>query len=604
MCGINGIFNVKNKALSLQKLQAMNLAMKHRGPDDSGVFYNDEIALGQTRLSIIDLSSAGHQPMFSKNKNIVLVFNGEIYNFKSLKKQLGDYDFITQTDTEVIIAAYLKWGINFIDYLDGMFAIALYDIKNNVSFLIRDRLGVKPLYFYTNTINETYFASEIRSVIEGSGLTPKLNKSKISEFLTLQTVSGNETILQDIFSLEPGTYLMFKDKLQSKHTYWQPNSDINYSINKEEATNKVHDLFYESIEKRLVSDVPLGAFLSGGIDSSAVVAAMSSFGSNVNTFNINFAEGAFSEAKYAQIIAKKYKTNHTEINLKPQSFIDLLPQGIQSLDHPSIDGLNTYVVSKSTKDAGITVALSGVGGDEWFAGYPSFSHFRNKGFEKYKMIPKPVRLAISKIAQLKNSEMNRKKWEFLETNLDFYDLYLAQKSVFSQSQINKILNGNISQNISSTIETISDLSIIEWKKYLMPVLLRDTDQMGMAHSLEIREPFLDYRLVEYLLQLPDDFKFGKYPKQLLVDAMKNELPIDIIDRSKMGFVLPYELWLKKELKDYVEQGLNYIRNNDNFNENYINYLQDSYFNNKNNVRWNMIWILAVFGHWINNNNVK
>jgi asparagine synthase (glutamine-hydrolysing) len=604
MCGISGIVNIKNIELVKNRLDVMNESMKHRGPDDSGVFNDDFVGLTQTRLSIIDLSSQGHQPMISNDKNCIVVFNGEIYNFLSLKKQLSDYQYHTKTDTEVIIAAYQKWGINFIHQLDGMFAIALYDVVQKKLFLIRDRLGVKPLYFYTSENGESYFASELRTIIKGSGMKPKLNKKQLQDFLTFQTSTGCETLIENISSITAGSYLCITTSSQDEIRYWQAQSKINASESREQAVLKVKDLFFSAVEKRLMADVPLGAFLSGGIDSSAVVAAMSECGVPINTFNVNFSEGQFSEAKYAQIIADKFKTNHTEINLSPDYFLNLLPQGILSLDHPSTDGLNTYVVSKATKDAGITVALSGVGGDEWFAGYPAFQHFYNKTFQKLKLIPQPLRALIAKVAQIKTNETTRKKWEFLSSDLSFYDLYTTQKSVFSPNQIKNLLNNSYIKNSNIDIQNVSELSIIEWEKYLMPVLLRDTDQMGMAHSLEIREPFLDYQLIEYVLSLPDEFKFGKEPKQLLVDAMGDLLPDNIVNRPKMGFVLPYQLWMKNELKTYVKEGLNYIKQNEAFNTDYISHLEAKYFSNQDNVRWNMIWILAVLGHWINNNNIQ
>jgi asparagine synthase (glutamine-hydrolysing) len=604
MCGISGIINIQNKDLVKNQLDEMNSSMKHRGPDDEGVFYDDFVGLTQTRLSIIDLSSQGHQPMLSKDNQLAIVFNGEIYNFKSLKKELSDYDFVTQTDTEVILAAYLKWGIDMVEKLDGMFAIALYDIPEKKVYLIRDRLGVKPLYYYQSEHNETFFASEIRTIIKGAKIKPKLNQNELKDYLTFQTCTSNQTLVKGIYTISPGTYHCYSNQNNHIVSYWKPTPTISSTDSRVQAVKNVRELLFQSVEKRLMADVPLGAFLSGGVDSSAIVAAMSEFGSHVNTFNVNFAEDQFSEAVFAQIIAKKFNTNHTEINLKPNEFLNLLPNGIEALDHPSVDGLNTYVVSKATKDAGITVALSGVGGDEWFAGYPIFNRLVTKQHEKLKLIPKPLRSITSTLAQLKTNETTRKRWEFFASDLSFNELYQTQKMVFSTSQINHLLNYNSSTNSNFDIANISELSVLEWQKYLMPVLLRDTDQMGMAHSLEIREPFMDYQLIEYLLSLPDAYKLGNQPKQLLVDAMGGLLPNEIVNRPKMGFVLPYEVWLKTDLKDYVKQGLSYIKSHQAFNTEYVAYLETNYFENHFHIRWNMIWILAVLGHWMNNNQVS
>jgi asparagine synthase (glutamine-hydrolysing) len=607
MCGINGIIRIKDQEKAKQAISRMNLCVKHRGPDDDGEYSDDFLSLGHRRLSIIDLTASGHQPMFSPDGSIVVVFNGEIYNFKELKSKISGYQFLTNSDTEVIIAAYLKWGISFVEQLDGMFAIALYDKREKAIWLIRDRLGVKPIYYYESPNGEIYFSSEIRGIIAGAGIKAQLNEEAVQDYFTYQTVTGQSTLIKDIKMLNAGSFARINNQSFEVKAYWelsnQPKKDIDY----ETAVKHTRELIFKAVEKRMMADVPLGAFLSGGIDSSAIVAAMAECGVKPNTFNVNFSEGKFSEAEYAQMIAKKFNTNHTEINLKPEYFLGLLPTAVSALDHPSIDGLNTYVVSKATKEAGISVALSGVGGDEWFAGYPVFHRVHQDKLKKIRMIPKWIRKPLaSGLKAFSNNEGLTKKFELLGSDLNFNDLHQAERKLFTNSQINKLLNkGSIQVNANvKSIKDISDLSIAEWEYYLLPVLLRDTDQMGMAHSLEIREPFLDYKLIEYVLSLPESFKFGAKPKQLLVSAMGDLLPDEIVSRPKMGFVLPYEVWMKNDLKPYVKKGLEILKSNTFFNGKGIEELEESYFTNRRHIKWNMIWSLAVLGHWINNNHIE
>ncbi len=607
MCGINGIIGLKNKDEANTIIGLMNHAMQHRGPNDEGIFCNENVALGHRRLSIIDLSNAGHQPMFSADGNIVIAFNGEIYNFKTLKAQLTDYPFKTQTDTEVILAAYQKWGIQFVEKLDGMFAIALYDINANTVCLIRDRLGVKPLYYAITEQNEIVFASEIRSILASGKIAKKLNADALNNYLTFQTVVGNQSMVSGIKMIDAGSFAIVHNGHINFQTYWQPNAANTSKDSYETAKHKTKDLIFKAVEKRLMADVPLGAFLSGGIDSSAVVAAMSECGIKANTFNINFNEKTFSEAKYAAIIAKKFNTNHIQIDLSATDFLNLLPNALAALDHPSTDGANTYVVSKAVKDAGISVALSGIGGDEWFGGYPVFEHLKNKKITALKLLPQSLRKIIFKsfFNEDKNYS-NAKKHELLSSKLTLEDSYLAVRKLFTQKQINALLHANSQKkfNINLASNNYSETSIAEWQNYLMPVLLRDTDQMGMAHALEIREPFLDYQLVEYILSLPESYKMGKMPKSLLVNAMGNLLPTEIVNRPKMGFVLPWENWVKNELKDTVKIGFDILCNHSAFNAEALINLKNNYYNNNLNIRWNMVWNLAILGIWIKNNNIE
>jgi asparagine synthase (glutamine-hydrolysing) len=289
----------------------------------------------------------------------------------------------------------------------------------------------------------------------------------------------------------------------------------------------------------------------------------------------------------------------------PEDFLKVLPEAVKALDHPSIDGLNAYVVSMATKNAGITVALSGVGGDEWFAGYPVFHSIYHDKYVWIKRIPQFLRiLMVNAINFIKKDVSLERKMEWLKSDMGPIDLYKATKQLFSQRQLKQLLKKPMSSNDKvMPIHSLSDLSVLEWNKYLMPVLLRDTDQMGMAHALEIREPFMDYQMIEYVLSLPDHYKIGAKPKQLLVDAMGDLLPDEIVSRKKMGFVLPYEKWMKTELKPFVLEGIAMLKQKNVLNNSSVDFYVESYFQNKHNVRWNMIWSLTILGHWLQNNDI-
>ncbi len=606
MCGINGIVGT-NQTNAKEIIEKMNKSMRHRGPDDEGIFADERLALGHVRLSIIDLTMAGHQPMFSNNQKIVMAFNGEIYNFLSVKKQLSDYDFKTHTDTEVIIAAYQKWGLKFIEKIDGMFAIALYDIELGKLFLIRDRLGVKPIYYSQTPQGEFIFASEIRSLLASNKLERKLNADVLSDYLTWQTIPGEQTLIKNVKMIPSGSYMVVEDSNFQIHAYWDIKNYSTYTGSYQEAVKNTKNLFFKAVEKRLMADVPLGVFLSGGIDSSAVVAAMSECGTNINSYNINFNEKQFSEAKYATIVAKKFKTNHTQIDLSAQDFLSIFPSALNALDQPSWDGVNTYVVAKVVKQAGISVALSGVGGDEWFGGYPVFNLLNNASLAKLKLIPQPIRKLMSgAMALLKEDYAKAKKYELLESNLNVKDSYFAIRKLFTNRQIQTLLKQAkpFDKSYFPSSSNYSEISVAEWENYLKPMLLRDTDQMGMAHALEIREPFLDYELIEFVLSLPDAYKKGNFTKSLLVNAMGDLIPSEIYNRPKMGFVLPWEKWLKQDLKVVVNEGLDVLSNHPNFNQSTIEALRQKYFNNQYGIRWNMILNLAVLGIWIKTNDIN
>jgi asparagine synthase (glutamine-hydrolysing) len=630
MCGINGIYGLKDANIAKQKLNAMNDCMKHRGPDDEGVFANEKIALGHRRLSIIDLSSAGHQPMTSFDNRYRIIYNGELYNFKELKFELQRvvagsgqqaYFFQTNTDTEVIIAAYARWGEDCLNRFNGMFAFAIWDEQEKELFIARDRMGIKPLYyFYTNGI--LAFSSEIRSLLS-AGLIPKrLDENGLVDYLRYQTVHAPNTIIKGVKMLMPGHFLKVKNDKPVIKSYWDlaKNSSVSSRDKSyEEVCKDVNTLLTKSVERRLIADVPFGAFLSGGIDSSAIVGLMSKVSSEkVKTFSVSFDETEFSESKYAALIAKKFNTDHHEIRLSPENFLDELPNALKAMDHPSGDGPNTFVVSKATKAAGITMALSGLGGDELFAGYDVFK--RSLGLNKkawLNAVPKFARATGAGIlAKVKPGVASEKIAELLKQNkIDFSSFYPLSRQVLMDDQISLLLNRSSlpersikklmeEMKISDIKSIISKVSIAEISTYMQNVLLRDTDQMSMAHALEVRVPFIDYTLVEYVLGLPDKYKSTESPKKLLVDSLGDLLPAEIVQRPKMGFTFPWKSWMKNELKTFCEQRLISLSKRTMFNETEMIRLWNRFLANDPRVTWSRVWYLVVLENWLQENGIE
>ena len=627
MCGINGILGIENPEKGKLFLAKMNAKMAHRGPDDEGVYADANIALGQRRLSIIDLTSAGHQPMWSNDKRFCIVYNGELYNFKELKFDLErasrgsedkPYHFISTSDTEVILAAYSRWGKDCLSRFNGMYGFAIWDEQKKELFIARDRLGIKPIY-YSISNQVLAFSSEIRSLLESDIVPRKLNADALTDYLRYQTVHAPQTMVKDVYMLLPGHYIIANFNEIKIQKYWDinqftPSKAIDIPYNK--VCAKVNTLFEKAVERRLVADVPFGAFLSGGIDSSAVVGMMSKVStSKVKTFSVVFEDEQFNEAKYARIIAHKFNTEHHEIKLTPTDFKNVLNDALLAMDHPSGDGPNTYVVSKATKNAGITMALSGLGGDELFAGYDIFN--RTLKLDKLKWISgiPGIALAAKLNLLIRPSVSAAKIAELLDLNsLNFKNTYPLSRQVLLEEQIAKLLkNKNKAKNsVAEIIKNIdaksgnllSAVGIAEISTYMQNILLRDTDQMSMAHALEIRVPFLDYELVEYVIGLTDNYKIPVTPKKLLIDSLGDMLPPEIVNRPKMGFTLPWKNWLKSDLRSLCEENLTLLGQNPHFNAEELNSLWKRFLKDDPFITWSRIWYLVVLQSWITNNKIE
>jgi asparagine synthase (glutamine-hydrolysing) len=636
MCGIAGIFNLHSNTNLTKAIQNMTDALNHRGPDSGGYFMDEnKVALGHRRLSIIDLSTGANQPFKDESGRFTLIFNGEIYNYQDIKPLIANYHFKTTSDTEVILAAYIKWGKDCLQHLNGMFAFAIWDKKDEILFVARDRLGIKNMYYHLD--NQRFiFSSEMRSLLQ-SGFVPKqIDKNALHDFLVFQSVYAPATMIKNVYQLMPGEYAFVSKKGMEKKFYWQieapsrPLRDDGCKAKNEipdlKTTQKnVKDLLSASVARRMVSDVPLGAFLSGGIDSSAVVALMSQASERpIDTFTVGFSEKRFDESHFADIIAKKYNTNHTNIRLSPDDFLKELPHALDAMDTPSGDGLNTYIVSKATKKAGITVALSGLGSDELFAGYSYARRFQqlNTTFLTCWNVPKAVRNPVLNLANKalgSNGKMQKALNMFKENAPTIDAIYPHLRGVNTEGVVSNMLNlKNGSPELTITrllkerqtginqLPLLSQMTVAEMLGYTLNVLVKDTDQFSMASALEVREPFFDYKLVEYVLGVPDALKYNKScPKSLLVGALGTLLPSEIVHRPKMGFSFPWRHWMLHELRPFCEKYLQNLSKYPFFNHKIIEIEWHTFVQTEGKKQsYVKIWQLVVLSYWLEKNGIE
>lgn len=615
MCGINGY--IGNASRSREIIQRMNERIAHRGPDHQSVFINDKVALGHVRLSIIDLSEGAHQPMHDPSGRYTIIFNGEIYNYAELKEEMKDVSFRTNSDTEVLLHLFIREKEDCLHKLRGMFAFAVWDEQEQSLFMARDRFGKKPIYYH-HAADHFLFSSELRSVLHSGLIKKEIELQNLREFIRYQTVHAPRTLVKDVFMLKAGHYAWFKNGTFTDVQYYHlPVKPTVQQVTKNEASEHVKELFASSIKDRLVADVEVGAFLSGGIDSSATVAMMSQVAHrSISTFTVTFDESEYSEARYAEQVAKKYHTNHHEIKLKPEEMLHLLPEALQAMDHPGGDGPNTYVVSKKTREQGIKVVLTGLGGDELFAGYPVFQHAL--ALQRRKMLlqsPAFVKRSVAWFLGLKDKSVGTEKIrEMLRAPGALWpNFYAVSRSLFPSPFLHDLILHDDRKNpiwdlANDTWHHADDhhgllswISHNEISTYMQSVLLRDTDVMTMAHGLEARAPFLDHRLVEYVLSLPDAVKVPVTPKALFTEAMGDLLPPEIVHRPKMGFTLPWDVWMKTELRTFCESRMQSLAERGWFDRTLLLGLWERFLKGDQTVNWARVWIFIVLEDWSQRN---
>jgi asparagine synthase (glutamine-hydrolysing) len=601
MCSISGIFG---PSASSDIVERMNAAQKHRGPDGNGIAQIDDVVLGNTRLAIIDTSSAGDQPMTDPQTGNCLTYNGETYNFRELRRDLGG-DWRSNTDTEVVLRAYAKWGVKAFSKMRGMFALAIWDDAKRMLVLARDPFGIKPLYYYLDK-HHLIFASELRALL-ASGLVPRrLSPAGLNSYLAAGSVESPLTIVEGVKQLPPGHYLRVNANELSEAEFAIPTAPPEIR-NRDEAVARLRAELEESVRLHLVSDVPLGVFLSGGMDSSALVALMSRLSDQrPKTFSVVFDEANFNEAPFSRAIAERFRTDHREIRLSEDRLLELLPAAVAAIDQPTMDGINTYVVSQAVKNAGITVALSGLGGDELFAGYPSFR--RAIKLQSISPASKTILRAASGFGKLAlNGSVQRHKfWELANSDCTPADVYRISRQLFGRDLVTRMTGRDAMTQRSNghhhDSDVVNTVSRLEMKGYMTNTLLRDTDAMSMAHSLEVRVPFVDTKVVDYVLSLPGEWKVSKNgsgPKPLLADTVSDLLPREFLARPKMGFTLPFEKWLRQNLRAEVSSVLRDVRRLSTLglNANAVEKLWRDFLQRPQAVGWSRPWSLYVLAKW-------
>lgn len=616
MCGIAGIVGLADLSDAERRIRRMSDAMSHRGPDAEGLMVKDKIAFGHRRLSIIDLSEKANQPMSDTSGRYCIVFNGEIYNYKDVKAELTDYPFATDSDTEAVVAAYAKFGPDCLKKLNGMFAFAIWNNETSEMFVARDRLGVKPLYYAQPSEGVLVFASEIRSILSSGLVKRKLDEHGLYDYLMYQSVYSPRTIVEGISQMPAGEYGRFSNGKFSTKPYWQIDKvEISDEIEDDRVVKaRIRELLTRSVEMRLISDVRLGAFLSGGIDSSTIVGLMAEVSEQpVETFSVAFAEKEFDESPYAELIAKKFRTRHTSVLLRPEDFLAELPNALAAIDSPSGDGLNTFVVSKLTRESGIKVALSGLGGDELFAGYPNFLRWKGTQTGLLKKLPPVIRRSAASLLGVSGNSKYRRLADMLDSEkMDLAGVYPATRQVMSRKNVEEYCFGGHRENtVRGMIEEradqiaqfplLSQFSIAELLGYTKDVLLKDTDQFSMASSLEVREPFFDYRLVEYVLHIPDRLKHPRHPKSLLVESVAPLLPDEIVHRKKMGFALPWEKWMRNELNEFCRDRIDSLAERSVVDPDALLGNWRDFNTASNGVAWSQLWHLVVLADWLKKN---
>jgi asparagine synthase (glutamine-hydrolysing) len=609
----------------------------HRGPDDEGAHVFEQegsaVALGHTRLSILDLSAAGHQPMHDARTGNWITFNGEIYNFREVRERLDPNpdSWRSESDTEVILRAYERWGKDCLKHLRGMFAFALWDKARAELFVARDRLGIKPLYYF-NERGLFLFGSEVRALLASELVPRRLDAIALWEYLGYQSVPAPRTLVEGVCALKPGCWLVVdaSGKL-TEGCYWdilENASEEAQTASLSESRRRVREILEESVALHLVSDVPVGTFLSGGIDSSAIVALVREAGQTPRTFSVVFDESDYDENIYARQIAERFQTEHTEVHLTGAALLEQLPSALEAMDQPTGDGVNTYVVSRAVRSTGIKVALSGLGGDEFFAGYPSFKRLRRvmKYMRHWSGAPRGLRsLAASAVKTLGGSSVqSAKAASVIGGDGTLASVFPVTRQVLSNEQRRSLMSESWVQMVAAmpdpyvelleekyrgrpAAEMLSLISYAEARTYMHDVLLRDTDQMSMAHALEVRVPLLDHKLVEYLMGLPDSRKLSNgTPKRLLVESLDGLLPEEIVKRPKRGFTLPFEPWMRGGLRAFCEERLSAERLGSRafFRPEQVSGLWQSFLNGRSNVSWSRLWILVVLEDWLERNGIE
>jgi asparagine synthase (glutamine-hydrolysing) len=600
VCGICGVAFASRGAEAESRVRAMTAAMRHRGPDEEGFLAGDArapgLALGMRRLSIIDVAG-GHQPTWNETKDVAVIFNGELYNYCELRERLllCGHRFVTRSDTEILVHAWEEWGEDSLTELRGMFAFALLDLRERyatapILFLARDPLGIKPLY-YTQTPEGFAFASEVRALLASGAIPKRLSQDAVTAYLLFGSVSEPVTLLEGVFSLPPGHRMLLhvpeRRRTPRARPWWDPAvspaaREPRKPRDLPSAAKKLRPLLEDAVRTHLIADVPVGLFLSSGLDSGAIAALAAQARGGIQSFTLTFPGTAFDEAGLARVVANRCKTKHTEVPLSGESVLARLGEALGGLDQPTMDGINTYFVSWAAREVGLKVALSGLGGDELFAGYQTFADTPrlSKLIGCAWFVPAAVRrMTAPFVAGLAARQGSRDAGRKAAAAWAYPDAlphpYFFARTLFPPGQLERIIEPRFRPSTVNAdgvtleptwlgwlertadearkLEPVARVSWLEMRTYMASTLLRDTDAVSMAQSLEVRVPLLDTPLVEFVGSLPDAAR--RRPgaqKALLVEALGDLLPQEILAQRKRTFTLPWEEWLRGPLRAKME----------------------------------------------------
>ena len=627
MCGIAGIVAFSDKGrIQVPKLRQSIRTLLTRGPDDEGIFINDDIGLAQRRLAIIDTSKAANQPMWDHTRRYAIVFNGEILNYQQLRSKYFSAEekseLLTNSDTEILLELFIKKGYDCLSLLEGFFAIAIYDTQEHTLFIARDRFGKKPMHFYKDE-DCFIFASELKALFDFN-IPKELNYEALQLYLQFSYIPQPLSILKHVAKIEPGHYAVLKNGTLEEKCWYTLDDNINNtkSYSYEEAQVELIRLMDEAVVKRLISDVPLGAFLSGGIDSSVIVALASRHVDKLNTFSIGFkGEEFFDETHYAELIAKKFKTNHASFSLGIDDYLAHVFDVLNYIDEPFADTscLPQFILCHETRKLA-TVAISGDGGDEVFAGYNK--HYAEWQARRKSIVGSLVKMGGPFWKMLPQSRSN--KMSNLFRQLDRYatgaslsakERYWHWASTFLLDDVNLLMhpgakakvNETIIENIkNSTLKEISDTDFNSVLKTDLDLVLAGdmlvkVDLMSMANSVEVRSPFLDHEVVEFAFGIPPEYKIdGKRRKKIVKDAFKELLPPEIFNRGKKGFEIPMLNWFRNELHSYIFDDLlkeEFVKSQGIFNYDFICRMQKQLKSSASSNIVEQLWVLIVFQHW-------
>ncbi len=617
MCGIAGIISFREDAQELHRIDEATDCLAKRGPDDRGVFTDKNVALGHRRLSIIDTSHGAVQPMSDATGRYQIIFNGEFFNYagyRNLLKEEG-VSFRTESDTEVLLALYIKHGSSFLQFVNGFFALAIYDSKEKTVFIARDRMGVKPLLYYKNS-DVLFFASEMKALL-AMGIPRSLNKQALYQYLQLNYIPPSESMITGVEKLSPGSFLFInltEQSIKEEKYYHLPEPKEYKKLNYNNAVQHFHHLLDEAVQRRLVSDVPLGAFLSGGLDSSVIVALAARHVKSFNTFSIGFKDDAhFDETSFASLVADKFKTNHHVFKLQSDDMLQCITDVLDYIDEPFADSsaLNVYILSRETRKH-VTVALSGDGADEMFGGYRK--HRAEWIIRNRKVYSAMISSASTVLSGREGSRHSKKGnryrqlhrfaegyklsrgdryWQWCSITGSHKAASLIKDFKHAADEVKSAITSSITSDFNSVLR--ADMNLV-----LTGDMLVKVDQMSMANSLEVRNPFLDYEVVNYAFSLPSDYKINsKEQKKIVRDAFRNELPEELFTRSKQGFEIPLLRWLKTSLHYLIDELLDdeLVINQGVFNVSEVRTLKEQLHSDHPGDAAARIWALIVFQYW-------